>query len=96
MSMLLGVPYRMGQMSYDLGRLARKGLIARIPKTNTYTLTPDGPRIAVFYTKVHDRLLAPLCAADQPPAPTELRHALKTIDRHVNAYIDRTHLGKAA
>src|SRR5690606_36629954 len=85
-----------GQMSYDLSRLARKGLIRRIPHTNTYTLTPDGLRIAMFYTKVHDRLLAPLCAADQPPAPTELRQALKTIDDHIDAYIERARLGKAA
>lgn len=95
-SMLLGAPYRMSQMSYDLGRLSRKGLIARIPRTNTYTLTPDGLRIAIFYTKVHDRLLGPLCAADQPPAPIELRRALKTIDTHVDDYIDRARLGKAA
>lgn len=95
-SALLGAPYRMGQMSYDLGRLMRKGLIQRIPKTNTYVLTPDGLRIALFYTKVHDRLLAPLCAADSPPAPLELRQALATIDTHIEAYIDHARLGKAA
>ena len=95
-SMLLGVPYRMSQMSYDLSRLSRRGLIRRIPRTNTYALTPGGLRIAMFYTKVHDRLLAPLCAADQPPAPAELRHALRTIDTNVDAYIDRARLGKAA
>jgi hypothetical protein len=67
--MLLGAPYRMIQMSYDLARLSRKGLIRRIPRSNTYTLTPDEVRIAMFYTKVHDRLVAPLCAADQPPRP---------------------------
>jgi hypothetical protein len=43
-----------------------QGLVARIPHTNTYTLTPDGLRVAVFYTKIHDRLLRPLLAADQP------------------------------
>jgi hypothetical protein len=95
-SMLLGAPYRMIQMSYDLARLSRKGLIRRIPRSNTYTLTPDGVRIAMFYTKVHDRLVAPLCAADQAPAPTELRHALRTILTHVDAYIDRARLRKAA
>ncbi len=95
-SMLLGVPYRMNQMSYDLSRLTRKGLIQRIPQTNTYALNGDGIRIALFYTKVHNRLLIPLCAADQPPAPIELRDALRTIDTHVENYIDRARLGKAA
>jgi hypothetical protein len=44
-----------------------QGLVARVPSTNAYTLTPDGLRMAVFYTKIHDRLLRPLLAADQPP-----------------------------
>jgi hypothetical protein len=39
---LLGVPYSMGQMSYDLRRLRMKGLITRLPHSNTYVLTPDG------------------------------------------------------
>jgi hypothetical protein len=59
-SQLLGVPthaYTLNQMSYDLVRLRSKGLIARRPRTNTYDLTPDGQRVAIFYTKVHDRLL---------------------------------------
>jgi hypothetical protein len=50
----------------------------------------------VFYTKVHDRLLRPLLAANAPPAPTELRQALATIDRHVRDYIDEARLGNAA
>ena len=71
-------------MTYDLRRLRLHGLIERIPRTNTYPLTPDGIRVAVFYTKLHDRLLRPLlAAADQPPAPIELRRALATIDRAI-------------
>ena len=65
------------------------GLIERRPGTKTYDLTPDGQRVAVFYTKVHDRLLRPLLAADAPPAPPELRHALATINRHLTTYIDQ-------
>ena len=84
-------------MSYDLTRLPINGLIERREHTNTYDLTSDGQRVAVFlYTKVHDRLLRPLIAADQPPAPAGLRHALTTIDRHVHAYTDQARLGKAA
>jgi hypothetical protein len=84
---LLGVPYSMGQMSYDLRRLRLKGLITRLPRSNTYVLTPDGQRVAIFYTKLHNRLLRPLAAANDPPAPLPLRQALRVIDRHVADYI---------
>ena len=95
-SCLLGAGYTANQMSYDLARLRLNGLIARLEHTNTYLPTPEGQRAAVFYTKVHDRLLRPLLAANAPPAPTELRHALATIDRHVRGYIDKARLGNAA
>ena len=83
-------------MSYDLARLRINALIERREHTNTYALTPDGQRVAFFYTKVHDRLLRPLLAANRPPAPAELRHALTTIDRHIHTYTDHARLGKAA
>jgi hypothetical protein len=58
--------------------------------------TANGQLVAVLYTKVHNRLPRPLLAADAPPAPLELRHALATIDRHVHAYIDDARMGNAA
>jgi hypothetical protein len=58
--------------------------------------TPDGVRVAIFYTKLHRRLLHPLLAADHPPAPPELRQALGLIDRHVTNSIQRAHLTPAA
>ena len=51
---------------------------------------------AIFYTKAHHRLLRPPLAANAPPAPVELRTALRTIDRHVCGYIDAARLGNAA
>jgi hypothetical protein len=57
-------------------RLRLNGLIRRLPHTNRYTLTGDGIRIAILYTKVYNRLLVPLTAAGQPQAPPELRAAL--------------------
>jgi hypothetical protein len=89
---LLGVPYSMGQMSYDLRRLRMKGLITRLPHSNTYVLTPDGQRVAIFYSKVHNRLLRPLVAASCPPAPQPLRRALREIDRHVADYISEARM----
>jgi hypothetical protein len=96
MTGLLSPSYTPGQMTYDLRRLRLAGLIRRIEHTNRYVLTPDGIKFAVFYTKLHNRLLRPLMAADQPQAPAELRHALDIISQHVNDYIDRARLGKAA
>jgi predicted MarR family transcription regulator len=66
MTGLLHAPYSPSQMTYDLRRLRFVGLICRIRHTNTYILTPDGIRVAVFYTKLYNRLLRPLLAADQP------------------------------
>ena len=77
MTGLLHAPYTPGQMTYDLRRLRLAGLIRRIEHTNRYVLTPDGIKFAVFYTKLHNRLLRPLMAADQPQAPPPLRQALR-------------------
>ena len=81
MTGLLHRPYSMNQASYDLSRLARNGLIARIPGRNRYTLTRDGLLFAHFYTKVYDHVLRPLVAPDRPNAPPELAAALATLDR---------------
>jgi hypothetical protein len=96
MTGLLHAPYTPGQMTYDLRRLRLAGLIRRIERTNRYALTPDGIKFAVFYTKLHNRLLRPLMAADQAQAPPELRQALRTLNWHVEDYINRARLGKAA
>ena len=85
---LLDEPYSQARCCYDLRRLRLKGLIVRLEHSNSYVLTEDGQRFAVFYTKVHNRLLRPLMAADQPPAPIEVRQALRVLDRAVTDYID--------
>jgi hypothetical protein len=84
---LLGEPYEQGQASYDLRRLKLKGLIVRLEHSNTYVLTPDGQRFAFSYTKIQNRLLRPLLAADRAPAPLEVRRALRTLELAVDDYI---------
>jgi DNA-binding IclR family transcriptional regulator len=81
MTGLLHRPCSMNQASYDLSRLARNGLIRRVPGRNRYTLTPDGLLFAHFYTKVYDHVLRPLMAPGRPNAPPELAAALDTLDR---------------
>ena len=90
MTGLLGTSYSMNQASYDLTRLRLNGLITRVPDHHRYTLTTDGQQFAIFYTKVHDRVLRPLLTtATQPNAPPELRAALHTIDQAVDAVDQR-------
>ena len=97
MTGLLGSPYSMNQASYDLARLRHNGLIVRVPDHHRYTLTPEGLQFAIFYTKVHDRVLTPLLATrNQPHAPPELRAALRTIDQAIDHRIAHTRLRTAA
>lgn len=92
----LGGLYTSAQATYDLRRLRLKGLVRRLAHSNTYVLTPDGVRWALFYTKLENRLLRPLLAADQPQAPIELRRALKVIDQQIDSYVDRARMKAAA
>jgi hypothetical protein len=88
-------PYTQSKMSYDLRRLRLHGLIQRIPRKNAYILTSDGIRVAVFYTKLRNRLLRPLLDADKPPAKTEIRQALRTLENAVADYIQTARLAPA-
>ena len=92
-ALLDGIDYTTNQASYDLAPLRLNGLIDRVPGKNRNRLTSDGLRFAIVCTKLHDdRLLRPLLAADQPPAPPPLRKALHTIDIHINKTIDQARL----
>ena len=88
--------YGMNRASYDLTRLRRNGLITRIQGRNLYRLTDDGLAFAIFYTKVHNRVLRPLMATDRPQAPPPVRAALRTIDQHVGARLADARLPSAA
>jgi len=48
-----------GQMTYDLRRLRLHGLIARLPRSHRYRVTPEGLRTALFLTRVYARVLRP-------------------------------------
>jgi hypothetical protein len=96
MTGLLNRPYSMNQASYDLSRLARNGLITRVPGRNQYTLTRDGLLFAHIYTKVYDHVLRPLMAPDRPNAPPELAAAISTLDRIATAHITAARVPAAA
>jgi hypothetical protein len=64
--------YTPRQMTYDLRRLRRKGFIERVPRSQRYTLTADGRRLAVFFTKTYTRILCPSLAELDPALPPEV------------------------
>jgi hypothetical protein len=61
--------YRLGQLRYDLAKLRAKGLVVKVPKTQTYRLTPHGFRICVLFLKLFHRVYAPFSAATLEPVP---------------------------
>jgi Mn-dependent DtxR family transcriptional regulator len=64
--------YSARQMTYDLRRLRRKGLIRRVPRSQRYELTDHGRRIAVFFTKTYTRIINPALAELDPALPDEI------------------------
>ncbi len=57
---LLGVDldsYTANQMTYDLRRLLRKGIIFRAPGTQRYFLTPYGWKLARLFAAEFDRII---------------------------------------
>jgi hypothetical protein len=76
--------YSAGAMTYDLRRLRLKGLIQRLPHTTRYTVTPFGLQVALFFSRVHLRILRPGAAALADPSPI-LSHPLRQAFTKVSA-----------
>jgi hypothetical protein len=96
---LLGLPdeaYTARQMGYDLRRLARKGLLQRVPGKLCYMLTVFGRRTALFLTKVHARVLrSGLQALDGrvvTHAPPPLRAAFVALDAATDSLLKEARL----
>jgi hypothetical protein len=92
---LLECDYPARQATYDLRRLCRKGVIARIPGTFRYQLTPFGRQIAVFFTKAYSRVLTPGLALLDPALPSEVANrsllavSWRAFDRALDDYLER-------
>jgi hypothetical protein len=65
--------YQLSQLRYDLGKLRAKGLVVRLPGTQRYQITSEGYRLAVFYSKIYHRLLAPITAGIRMPIAADNR-----------------------
>lgn len=78
--------FRASQMTYDLRRLASKGLIRRLERKNRYVVTESGRRRMCTLLKVYDFLLRPTFpawSAKHVPQPYRnvLTEALEALDR---------------
>ncbi len=86
--------YRLSHLRYDLARLRAKGLVVKVPKTQTYRLTPQGFRICVLFLKLFHRVYAPFTAAilqpiaDDALLPDERRSHLDTLYAGVDRALD--------
>ena len=91
LAQLLGLDpanYPIGKMTYDLRRLRLHGIIERIPHSHRYQLTPDGLRIALFFSRTYARLLRPKLAQimpEVPPMPSPLRAAFDRLTTEIDA-----------
>ncbi len=92
---LLGAPlaeYSARRMSYDLRRLVRKGVIARVAGTHRYVLSEDGRRLALTFAGTYRRILIPALgelapdAASDPPRP--LARAWRRLARELDRFVD--------
>ncbi len=92
LAQLLGLDpanYPVGRMTYDLRRLRLHGIIERIPRSHRYQLSPEGLRIALFFSRTHARLLRPKLAEIipkiAPPIQTPLRKAFDRLTAEIDA-----------
>ncbi len=70
------------------GRLRLHGILERIPHSHRYQLTPDGLRIALFFSRTYARLLRPKLAEimpQPPPMATSLRAAFDRLNSEIDS-----------
>jgi len=83
-----------GRMTYDLRRLRLHGLIERVPHTHRYRVTPNGLRVAMFFTRTYARLLRQGLAHTFDPhaVPTPMRRQFDRLDDAIDAFIGESAL----
>lgn len=69
------------RVRYELAKLRGKGLVRKVPRHNRYTLTDLGYRVALYLTKLHQRLLAPALDSLDPALREALASSTHALDR---------------
>jgi len=92
-----------GHIGYQLRKLRGKGLVRKARGQNLYTLTDLGYRVAIYFTKLHQRVLRPLLDPPAHPAPSEstprthpVDLALQRLDAQLQAFVEQCGLKHAA
>jgi hypothetical protein len=96
---LLHTRYGSHQATYDLRRLRRKALIAKVPHTRRYQLTALGRRVAILFTKTYGRVIAPGLSALDPHIPADVAARIPLAvawRRFEQAFEEFTHANLAA
>lgn len=84
----LGVPREAvtpARVGYELRKLRGKGLVRKARGRNLYTLTDLGYRVALFFTKLYQRLLVPTLDSFERAVKTTLHASSHLFDRTVCA-----------
>lgn len=84
-----------GTITYQLRRLRLHGLIERVPASFRYRVTDFGFRVALFFTRIYNRLLRPGLAAALPTLraiPTPLKRAFDTLGAQIETMINHAQL----
>jgi hypothetical protein len=87
-----------GQMTYHLRRLRLHQIIERIAGTHRYRLTDFGLRIALFFTRIYNRVLRPGLGRILPhltKLSCPLRRAFDKVDHEVTTWVQQAHLSPA-
>jgi hypothetical protein len=75
--------YTLARLRYDLGKLRAKGLVEKIPHSQSYRLTPEGYRVCLVFLKLFQRIYAPLTSGALDPVPEDAilpDHRRSTLD----------------
>jgi len=84
--------YSTGRMTYDLRRLRLHGLIQRQPRSHRYAVTPEGIRIALFFTRGHARFFRTGLAFDGSTTSSSAPPALVKASHAIDRFIEETKL----
>jgi hypothetical protein len=83
--------YPAGAMTYDLRRLRLHSLIARVPRSHRYRITPTGAQVAMFYARLYARALRPACSL-QPVASVRAQRAFDRLDAALAHFLEEVKL----
>jgi hypothetical protein len=84
-----------GAATYQLRRLRLHRLIERVPRSFRYRVTKLGVRVALFFTRVYNRLLRPGLAAALPglrAVANPLKRAFHRLETQLSACVDQIQL----